>query len=143
MLVLADLATLWDRPFSGATTMAVQDSLVPFVSSRFGVGGYEELRMDPDTPYFNAGMMVIDVDAWRTGGISRLALEYLKARVVSVKFEDDAKHVATCTVYRVNHLVSWNFKHIVNLRRIRGYNSVNLKYGYPILEIRTPAEVLE
>jgi lipopolysaccharide biosynthesis glycosyltransferase len=78
MLVLADLKALWDRPFADATTMAVQDSLVPFVSSRFGVGGYDELRMERETPYFNAGMMVIDVDAWRADGISRLALEYLK-----------------------------------------------------------------
>jgi lipopolysaccharide biosynthesis glycosyltransferase len=88
MLVLADLAAVWDRPFSGATTMAVQDSLVPVVSSRFGVGGYDELRMDPDTPYFNAGMMVIDVDAWRTDGISRLALEYLKKYQKRVCFWD-------------------------------------------------------
>src|SRR4051812_3420720 len=47
-----------------------------------------------------------------TGEIEDLALEYLKAGVVPVKFEDDAMHVATCTVYRVNHLVSWNFKHL-------------------------------
>lgn len=78
MLVLADLAELWDRPFSGAPAMAVQDALVPFVSSRFGVGGYDELGIAPETPYFNAGMMVIDVDRWRTTGILRLALEHLK-----------------------------------------------------------------
>jgi hypothetical protein len=37
--------------------------------------------------------------------------------------------------------ISWNFKHIVNLRRIHAYNAVNLKMGYPLLEIRTPREV--
>lgn len=52
-----------------------------------------------------------------TGEIEDLALEYLQAGVVPVKFEDDAKHVATCTVHRLNHLVSWNFKHLVNVRR--------------------------
>ena len=35
-----------------------------------------------------------------------------------------------------------NFKHIVNLVRIQGYNSVNLRRGYPLLEIRTPKEIL-
>jgi len=44
-------------------------------------------------------------------------------------------------VARVDVLVSWNFKHIVNLRRIHAYNAVNLKNGYPLLEIRTPREV--
>jgi hypothetical protein len=39
-------------------------------------------------------------------------------------------------------LVSWNFKHIVNLQRIHGYNSVTLRQGYPMIEIRTPREVL-
>ena len=54
----------------------------------------------------------------------------------------DAQHIAIATVARVDVLVSWNFKHIVNLQRIRGYNSVNLRYGYPMIEIRTPREVL-
>ena len=43
---------------------------------------------------------------------------------------------------RVDVLVSRNFKHIVNLSRIHGYNSVNLRRGYPTLEIRAPREVL-
>jgi len=43
---------------------------------------------------------------------------------------------------RVDVLVSWNFKHIVNLQRIHGYNSVNLREGYPMIETRTPREVV-
>jgi hypothetical protein len=54
----------------------------------------------------------------------------------------DAQHIAIATIKRVDVLVSCNFKHIVNLTRIRLYNSVNLKYGYPLLEIRSPQEVL-
>ena len=54
----------------------------------------------------------------------------------------DAQHIAIATVARVDVLVSWNFKHIVNLHRIHGYNSVNLRRGYPTLEIRAPREVL-
>jgi len=45
-------------------------------------------------------------------------------------------------VGRVDVLVSWNFKHIVNLQRIHGYNSVNLREGYPMIETRTPREVV-
>ncbi|NHI94993.1 MAG: hypothetical protein EAX96_21060 [Candidatus Lokiarchaeota archaeon] len=54
----------------------------------------------------------------------------------------DAQYVAIATTHRVDLLVSWNFKHVVNLQKIRGYNSVNLKLAYPLLEIRTPWEVL-
>ena len=39
-------------------------------------------------------------------------------------------------------LASWNFKHIVNISRIRGYNGINIKNGYRMLEIRTPREII-
>ncbi len=72
-----------------------------------------------------------------------LAEQYLKVGVVSEKYRVDAQHIASATIHCVDVLVSWNFKHIVNLERIHGYNSVNLKLGYPLLEIRTPLEVLK
>ena len=54
----------------------------------------------------------------------------------------DAQHIALASVVRADVLVSWNFKHIVNLNRIRLYNSVNMKLGYPLIDIRSPREVL-
>ena len=71
-----------------------------------------------------------------------LAEAYVAAGVLTVKMRADAQHIAIATVGRVDVLVSWNFKHIVNLQRIHGYNSVNLRKGYPMIEIRTPQEVL-
>ena len=67
---------------------------------------------------------------------------YVAARVLTAKMRAHAQHIAIATVGRVDVLVSWNFKHIVNLQRIHGYNSVNLRRGYPMIEIRTPREVL-
>ena len=71
-----------------------------------------------------------------------LAEAYISAGVVTSNMRADAQHIAIASVARVDVLVSWNFKHIVNLQRIHGYNSVNLRRGYPLLEIRTPREVL-
>lgn len=71
-----------------------------------------------------------------------LAEAYAAAGVLTAKMRADAQHIAIATVGRVDVLVSWNFKHIVNLQRIHGYNSVNLRSGYPMIEIRTPREVL-
>jgi hypothetical protein len=73
---------------------------------------------------------------------SELAQGYLAAGVIGAAHLEDARHIATATVERVDVLVSWNFKHIVNLDRIHGYNSVNLRLGYALLEIRSPHEVL-
>lgn len=72
-----------------------------------------------------------------------LAAKYLEEGVVTEKYLLDAQHIAIATVARVDVLVSWNFKHIVNLSRIRLYNSINIKYGYPIIEIRSPREVID
>jgi hypothetical protein len=71
-----------------------------------------------------------------------LAEAYIAAGVLTAKMRADAQHIAIATVARVDVLVSWNFKHIVNLQRIHGYNSVNLRRAYPMLEIRAPREVL-
>jgi predicted nucleic acid-binding protein len=72
----------------------------------------------------------------------RLAGLYLAAGVVPKHSWSDAQHIAIATLSDVDVLVSWNFKHIVNLRRIRGYNAVNSGLGYQELEIRTPREIV-
>jgi len=74
---------------------------------------------------------------------NELADKYILEKAVSEKFYEDALHIAIATINQVNVLSSWNFKHIVNLDRIRLYNSVNLKSGYNLIEIRTPREILK
>ncbi|MEX2232533.1 MAG: hypothetical protein WD824_10255 [Cyclobacteriaceae bacterium] len=71
-----------------------------------------------------------------------LAERYISEKVVGLSSLEDCRHIALATINRVDVLTSWNFKHIVNLDRIRGYNSVNLKLGYPAIEIRTPHELV-
>ena len=44
------------------------------------------------------------------------------------------------SVHRADVLLSWNFKHVVHLDKIRKFNSVNLRLGYPPIEIRSPKE---
>lgn len=72
-----------------------------------------------------------------------LADTYLKEGAITKKFYEDALHIAIATINKVDVLVSWNFKHIVNLERIKKYNGVNLKNGYSLIEIRTPREILK
>jgi hypothetical protein len=71
-----------------------------------------------------------------------LAQRYLTEGVVAAQQVVDAQHIAIATVEDVDVVVSWNFKHIVNLDRIHAFNAVNLKAGYHLLEIRSPAEVV-
>ncbi|MCL1946349.1 MAG: type II toxin-antitoxin system VapC family toxin [Chitinivibrionia bacterium] len=70
-----------------------------------------------------------------------LAGEYIKEKVVGEASSDDCTHIATATINGIDFLVSWNFKHIVNVKRIKNYNSVNIKNGYRSLEIRSPKDM--
>ena len=72
----------------------------------------------------------------------QLADKYITENVVGKTSRDDCIHIALATINRADVLISWNFKHIVNLERIHGYNSVNLKSGYPLIEIRSPREMI-
>jgi predicted nucleic acid-binding protein len=71
-----------------------------------------------------------------------LADTYLSENVVGKTSRSDCFHIAMATIYDVDILVSWNFKHIVNVKRIRGYNAVNMKLGYRTIDIRSPKEII-
>ena len=67
---------------------------------------------------------------------------YIAENVVGKTRRDDCSHIALATINNADILVSWNFKHIVNVMRIRGYNAVNLKLGYSTIDIRSPKEII-
>lgn len=71
-----------------------------------------------------------------------LAKNYIKEGVLTSRFESDAQHIAMSTILKVDGLISWNFKHMVNFFRIKQYNSINLKFGYQTIDIRSPKEVI-
>ena len=91
------------------------------------------LRTIPET---NIEKVFLDREA------EKLAQEYVNESVVGSKQIADALHIAIATTERVDVLVSWNFHHIVNLDRIRGFNAISLKTGFPLLEIRSPREII-
>lgn len=71
-----------------------------------------------------------------------LAGEYINQKVVGKTSFEDCLHIAFATINLVDILVSWNFKHIVNESRIKGYNNINEKYGYKNLKIVSPKELI-
>lgn len=72
----------------------------------------------------------------------KLADTYIDEKVVGKTSLEDCRHIALATIHKVDVLASWNFKHIVNLDRIKGYNSVNLRLGYSMIEIRSPKDLV-
>jgi predicted nucleic acid-binding protein len=76
-----------------------------------------------------------------TSEILQLRDDYINGSVVRSKSINDATHVAAATVARADAIISWNFKHIVRLDKMKGYNQINLLNGYGILTIISPLEV--
>ena len=78
-----------------------------------------------------------------TEEMNQLANEYVNEKVVGETSIDDCRHIACATIKKVDYLISWNFKHIVNIFRIRGYNAINIKNGYSQLDIRSPKDIIQ
>ena len=78
-----------------------------------------------------------------TEDVLKLAHTYITEKVVGKTSLEDCRHIALATINKVDVLASWNFKHIVNLDRIKGYNSVNLRLGFSMIEIRSPKDLVK
>ena len=71
-----------------------------------------------------------------------LAQQYLSRGIIPKKSDEDARHVAIATIHHMDAVVSWNFKHLVNIRRIRLINLLNEELGYRQIQIVSPQEVI-
>jgi predicted nucleic acid-binding protein len=90
-----------------------------------------------EIPEENIINVIIDDDA------EQLARKYILEKVISANYIEDARHIALATINNIDVLASWNFRHIVNVTKIYGYNAVNLREGRHLLEIRSPREIVE
>ena len=79
IVVAADLGRLWDVDLDGRAALAVQDMVVPVVSSRLGIRSFRALGLPAEAKYFNAGVMVLDLDRWRREDVAGRAVAYLRA----------------------------------------------------------------
>jgi hypothetical protein len=70
-----------------------------------------------------------------------LVTAYEGRKIQAPKYAADMRHIALATIAAVDALVSWNFKHIVQLEKIRLFNAVNIELGYQSLNILSPREV--
>jgi hypothetical protein len=70
-----------------------------------------------------------------------LAARYLDAGVIPASVPEDALHVAIAVLTRQDVLVSWNFKHLVNMRRRAAVVAMNASLGLPTIQIIAPPEL--
>jgi predicted nucleic acid-binding protein len=68
---------------------------------------------------------------------------YISEKALGKASENDAYHIALASANRIDCLISWNFKHIVNYDKIKMFNAINMRFGYPLIDIRSPLEFLK
>jgi predicted nucleic acid-binding protein len=131
---------LWQRDPTRELWRLMEMGLFRFVTSAITA---DELILAPER------VRALFADAFPTNAIlpvpdeaKRLAVAYIRQGILPGKCIDDALHVATCTVAGVDYLVSWNFKHLVNVERRNGFNGINLLHGYRNVSIVSPQEFI-
>jgi predicted nucleic acid-binding protein len=79
----------------------------------------------------------------QTPEVRLLALTYIFEQALGRASENDAFHIAMASVNAVDFLISWNFKHMVNEDKIKMFNAINRRCGYPAVVIYSPLKILE
>jgi hypothetical protein len=127
----------WTIPFIEQAREGRFETIISDLVVKELLGAPEKIRNLPAS-IPKAFIKRIDIDEEQLA----LAQRYIKEGALTKKYESDAQHIAIATVLKVDSLASWNFRHMVNFFRIKQYNSINLKNGYSIIDIRTPKELI-
>ena len=104
IIVLADLATLWDQDPGAHHVLAVQDMTAPWMCSKTVLANFEACRpylsaaealtnyralnIPPHTKYFNAGLLLLNLSQWRATDATRRITEYLNDHREHVRWWD-------------------------------------------------------
>ena len=78
------------------------------------------------------------VRAEETSESLALAQKYIEHGVLKEKSRDDCRHIGLATIAEADYIVSWNFKHFVNIKTIDKVQAVNKLNGYKEIKIISP-----
>ncbi len=88
VVVQGDVRALWAQNMGEHVVMAVRDPYVYTVASPKGLRTFQQLGLPGDAPYFNGGVLLIDVDKWRAEGMTQRFLQNSKAYGTYARFGD-------------------------------------------------------
>jgi lipopolysaccharide biosynthesis glycosyltransferase len=88
ILILDDVSGLWSTSLGNYPVAAVQDAGIRFVGSPSGLLNYEELGFRPNAKYFNAGVLLMNLDIWRGEDLTKQILDYIASNRSKIRFND-------------------------------------------------------
>lgn len=86
MIVLGDLQELWDTDMEDSFVLAAING--NHLSTAPGLSNYRELQLDPEAEYFNAGILVANLDKWRESNITEVFFDFFSKNRNTIKTHD-------------------------------------------------------
>lgn len=71
-----------------------------------------------------------------------VAKRIINMGILTQKSQDDSHHIAIAVVNECDCILSWNFKHMVNIKTIKGVRAVSQLEGYKDIDIINPSALL-
>ncbi len=87
LVVRGNIRELWDTPFGGRTVLAARDR-IGFVGAPSGIANHRELGIPADAPYFNSGVLLVNLSKWREVRTSERVFNYLREFRSVIRMED-------------------------------------------------------
>ena len=108
IVVESSIADVWRTDVSRYALAAVQDMIVPTVSAPWGLGDYRELGLPADGKYFNAGVMLLNLERWRRERIAEAVIDYVDRNHQRIRFWDQDGLNAVLAGKWLELPLSWN-----------------------------------
>ena len=78
-----------------------------------------------------------------TDDVVTMAEKIIDMGILTQKSFDDCQHIGVAVINECDCIISWNFRHIVNIKTIRGVRAITNLEGYKVIEIWNPSVLLE
>jgi lipopolysaccharide biosynthesis glycosyltransferase len=114
LVVNGDLKQLWKMDLKENYVLAAQDVSICYVSAPNGLLNHEELGISPESKYFNAGVLTINLKKWRDDKITTKAVEYFQQNKEFVRWHDqDVLNAVLAGQWGELH-PKWNFQPMID-----------------------------
>jgi len=112
ILCVGSLRELHDLDLRENVLGAVKDAHAGKLSEMGGLPGLAQYPgLDPDGPYFNAGVLLIDLPSWRAEDVTGQCFEYIRRHAAEARFTD--QDALNHTLYGKWHRLPKRWNHMV------------------------------
>ena len=131
---MQDTLKLWNEIRMGVYDIVISDLVM------------EEISRCPQPKREILFAHLTEIDYLRVDGndeIEEIAAKIIQLGILKERCRDDCMHIGTAVASQCDYIVSWNFKHMVNVKTIKGVRAITNLYGYNSVDIVQPTMLVE